>query len=280
MVSILVHHCLKYSHLSLLLILVPELPAPVIFDQFLICRRCTIFFKTKKFRKMHNALNHRRKAINKENDPAATAINTTTETDKLAKPRQRIRNSIKGEPLICDLCSKSFKVKALIRSHMNCHTEEKPLHCKLCPYAGKRNYDLKKHHFIHHNPDRIKKKRTRRRKCDKCEEILENKQAYKLHMRLNHKEKIKRKPRIFKRCEKCDEAIYTKKGYKIHMKEKHVGFMYIKCERCNRRFKTNFRLKKHIARYGKTIHFASYLSIKKYIFSHLQLKRSKIAEQK
>ncbi|KAG5684519.1 hypothetical protein PVAND_013748 [Polypedilum vanderplanki] len=227
---------------------VPEVPLPSLYDQYLICRRCTIFFKTHKFRKMHNAFNHRRKKIdvNKENLPGTS----TDTTDKLAKPRQRIRNSIKGEPLVCDLCAKSFRAKTLIRSHMYSHTEDKPIQCTLCPYAGKRNHDLKKHIFTHHNPDRIKTKRIRRRKCDKCDEILENKQAFKLHMRLNHKEKVKRKPRIFKRCEKCQEPIYTKKGYKIHMKEKHVGFMYIKCERCNRRFKTNFRLKKHKLRYA------------------------------
>lgn len=191
---------------------------------------------------MHNAVNHRRKKPNDENQPVTEG--------KVTKPRQRIRTGNKGEPLVCDLCSKSFRIKALIRSHMNCHTSDKPIQCPQCPYAGKRSYDLKKHNFVHHNPDRIIKKRTRRRKCDKCDEILENKQAFKLHMRLNHKEKIKRKPRIFKRCEKCEEAIYTKKGYKVHMKEKHRGFMFIKCEHCNRRFKTNFRLKKHKARYG------------------------------
>lgn len=213
------------------------------YDRFFVCRRCncTIFFKTRKFRKMHNAVNHRKKKPQSSED-----------TNVSVQLKKRNRSAIKGEPFICDLCSKSFKIKALIRSHMNCHTNEKPIQCNLCSYAAKRNHDLKKHHFVHHNPDRIiNKKRTRRRKCDKCNEILADKQTYKIHMRLNHpKEKLKRKPRIYKKCEKCEEAIYTKKSFKLHMKEKHQGFMYIKCEKCHRRFKTNFRLKKHKIRYG------------------------------
>lgn len=212
---------------------------PEMFDQFLICRRCIIFFKTRKFRTMHNIVNHRKKK----------------QPDKENIPKRRRRNRSDKEPLICDLCSKSFKIKALIRSHMNCHSSEKPLQCNLCSYAAKRNYDLKKHHFVHHNPDRIvAKKRIRRKKCDKCDEILPGKAAFKLHMRLNHpKEKLKRKPRIYKKCEKCEEAIHTKKGYKLHMKQMHRGFMYIQCDKCNRRFKTNFRLRKHQARYCKIL---------------------------
>lgn len=226
-------------------LIVPENP-PQMFDQFLICRRCTIFFKSRKFRKMHNALNHRKKRPTE--DQNTPKVSTTVEPNKV---RKRIRCGGKGKLLICDLCSKTFKIKALIRSHMNCHSLEKPLACNECSYTGKRSYDLKKHYFVHHNPDRVKKKRTRRRKCDKCDEILDSKKAFKLHLRLKHREKVIRKPRIFKRCEKCQEPIYTKKGYKLHMKEKHRDFLYIKCEKCNRRFKTNFRLKKHRSRYGK-----------------------------
>lgn len=185
------------------------------YDQFLVCRRCTIFFKSNSFRKMHNQLNHRKKKPD-----------STTKTPDPPKVRKRIRSGGKGKLLVCDLCSKTFRIKALIRSHMNCHTTEKPLLCDLCPYAGKRTYDLKKHHLVHHNPDRIKKKRTRRRKCDKCPEILDNRKAYRVHMRLNHREKIARKPRIYKKCEKCQEAIFTKKGYKLHMK---VHFCYFTC---------------------------------------------------
>lgn len=234
-----------FTNLCLLFFIVPENP-PQMFDQFLICRRCTIFFKSRKFRKMHNALNHRKKRPIEDSN--ASKVSTDVEPNKV---RKRIRSGGKGKLLICDLCSKTFKIKALIRSHMNCHTLEKPLACNECSYTGKRSYDLKKHYFVHHNPDRVKKKRTRRRKCDKCDDILDSKKAFKLHLRLKHREKVIRKPRIFKRCEKCQEPIYTKKGYKLHMKEKHRDFLYIKCEKCNRRFKTNFRLKKHKSRYGE-----------------------------
>lgn len=206
------------------------------YDQFFVCRRCKIFFKTRKFRKMHNVINHRRKKKEEE------IIEV-----KIVKPKRRKTQS---EPLICDLCSKSFKIKALIRSHMNCHLSEKLHQCTQCNYASKRFNDLRKHNDVHHNPDRIIRiKRPRRRRCQECQEIFADKLALRAHKRLSHRKVVERKPKIFKTCEKCEEILYSKKSFIVHMKEKHPDTMAIKCDRCNRRFKTNFRLKKHKSRY-------------------------------
>jgi KRAB domain-containing zinc finger protein len=214
------------------LFLVPE-HEPKIFDQFFVCRRCKIFFKGRKFRKLHNLMKHRRKKLD------------------ASIPKVRKIRTAKKEPLICDLCSRSFKIKALIRSHMNSHLSEKVHQCNLCDYASKRYNDLRKHHQTHHDPTQITQKRSRRKKCDKCDEILANKKALRVHIRLKHQEKKKKKRRVFKTCEKCNEVLYNKRTYKMHMKEKHGESTFIKCETCNRKFKTNFRLRKHEHRYGK-----------------------------
>lgn len=211
----------------------PETNIPKIFDQFFVCRRCKIFFVTRKFRKMHNVINHRRKK----------------EEPKVEKPK-RVR--AKREPLTCDICAKSFRIKALIRSHMNCHLIEKNHQCTHCPYASKRYQDLKKHIQVHHDPNRVIIKRPRLRRCRVCQEVLPDKKAFRTHMRLNHpKEKAERKPRIYKQCDKCEETFYSKKSYILHIKEKHAELLIIKCENCNRKFKTNFRLRKHKTRFGK-----------------------------
>lgn len=188
---------------------------------------------------MHNVINHRRKKKEEE----------IVEVVKKPK-RVRIRGTRK-EPSICDLCSKSFKIKALLRSHMNCHLSEKLHQCTQCNYASKRFNDLKKHNDVHHNPDRVIEKRPRKRRCRECQEIFADKLALRAHKRLSHRKVVERKLKIFKTCEKCEEVLYSKKSFIVHMKEKHPDTMAIKCERCNRKFKTNFRLKKHKSRYGK-----------------------------
>lgn len=80
---------------------------------------------------MHNAVNHRKKRPAENSRAQKSALGGES-----PKVRKRIRSGGKGKILICDLCSKTFKIKALIRSHMNSHTTEKPLTCDLCPYAG------------------------------------------------------------------------------------------------------------------------------------------------
>lgn len=219
--------------------LVPE-HEPEINDQFFVCRRCTIFFRTRKLRKLHNIMHHRRK------------INGLPIVEE--KPKKRLRrSSANKDPFICDLCQKLYKQKALLRSHMNTHLSEPRFFCTFCPYASKRNNDLKKHHDSHHNPDRIAKNGIRRRKCEKCDEILNGKKAYKLHLREKHPPEIPvKKGRLLKRpCEKCEEVLDGMKAYRLHMKQQHSEVTGIRCETCHRKFKTNFRLKKHQLKYGK-----------------------------
>ena len=170
------------------------------------------------------------------------------------KPKQRLRrSSANKDPFVCDLCQKLYKQKALLRSHMNTHLSEPRFFCAMCPYASKRNNDLKKHHDSHHNPDRIVKNGIRRRKCEKCDDILNGKKAYKLHLKEKHPpETLPKKSRILKRpCEKCEEVLEGMKAYRLHMKQNHSETSGIRCETCHRKFKTNFRLKKHQLKYGE-----------------------------
>jgi hypothetical protein len=141
--------------------------------------------------------------------------------------------------------------------------------CPLCPYASKRNNDLKKHHETHHNPERTVVRRIRRRKCDKCEEILDGKKAFKLHMREKHPPEKIFKKRIFKKpCEQCEEVLEGMKAFKEHMKEKHAILPAdIRCETCHRRFKTNHRLKKHNLKFGE--HFPAISLIPPLIFTSI-----------
>lgn len=227
-------------------ILVPE-HEPSINDQFFVCRRCTIFFRTRKLRKEHNLQHHRRK-INGQ-------------VIGVEKPKQRLRRSSSNKnPFICDWCQKEFKQKALLRSHMNTHLTEPRFFCELCPYASKRNNDLKKHLETHHNPDRIAKGRIRRRKCEKCDDVLNGKKELKLHMREKHPPSTPvKKIRILKRtCEKCQEVVEGLKALRLHMKKKHSENNEIRCETCHRRFKTNFRLKKHKLKFGEFVKFCNF----------------------
>lgn len=132
--------------------------------------------------------------------------------------------------------------------------------CTLCSYASKRNADVKKHYETHHDPASGKFLK-RKRKCDHCNEILNGKKAFLQHIRTLHSDTLKklRGNTKTKACEECPEVFNNIKMFRIHMKKSHQipPVKDIRCEKCNRKFKTNFRLRKHLAKYGKfSIHFS------------------------
>lgn len=115
---------------------------------------------------------------------------------------------------------------------------------------------MKKHFETHHNPDNQHLKVNRRkRKCDKCDLIVDGRKALRIHIKESHPGT--KQVRVFtKQCEKCPETLNSVKLYRIHMKQVHPEPVDdIRCEKCNKKFKTNFRLKKHIAKFGKLFTF-------------------------
>lgn len=93
----------------------------------------------------------------------------------------------------------------------------------------------------------------RRKQCDKCEDVLDGKKAWKLHMREKHPPEptLKKVRNLKKPCGECEEVLEGMKAYRLHMKHKHSIATEIRCETCHRKFKSNFRLKKHKVKYGK-----------------------------
>lgn len=185
-------------------------------------------------------------------DEIATAMPSAEKTAEKPSQKARLRRPSTLDPFICDLCPKVFKQKPLLRSHMNCHVSEPQFFCKQCSYASKRNADVKKHYETHHDPDSGKFLK-RKRKCEHCSEILNGKKAFLQHMRASHAEALKKiRTGITKKCEQCPEVFNSIKMFRIHMKKSHQAPVKdIRCEKCNRKFKTNFRLRKHVAKYGE-----------------------------
>lgn len=112
-----------------------------------------------------------------------------------------------SKKMSCDLCSKVFFFKALIRSHMKVHMKKK-FACNVCDYKTAFKNNLQVHKETH--ADKVA--------CAVCKKQVA---SLKLHM-LMHKPKVS--------CQICQKLL-GKEYMKKHM-EIHIG-RSIRCDNCD-----------------------------------------------
>eukprot|EP01084_Bolivina_argentea_P149088 260523_1 len=89
-------------------------------------------------------------------------------------------------------------------------------------------------------------------RCNECNELFYDHKTFVSHMKMKHNE--------FKpyKCIKCEYCNSTKQQLGNHIRSKHM----FKCNRCKKKFYTNWDLMKHDAIYDKTKHIHPYQCIK------------------
>ena len=119
------------------------------------------------------------------------------------RPRGRPQKEISGieqspskipdKPFQCSLCSKAFKLKAVLKRHFEqVHDKIKPFHCSFCPSKFGYKFELEKHlSRIHEGknqdaPIAVSKEKF---KCHNCDKIFSVKNTLNYHMEYSCKEK-------------------------------------------------------------------------------------------
>lgn len=144
--------------------------------------------------------------------------------------------------VVCEICGKTVKSKALVRHQRVMHHASNTVHCTICSNIFATTKELDKH-----RPKCISKRNQhdsisfgKQNECHVCQKMFKTKPSLEKHMRNIHDPNGKK----FK-CDQCDLAFPSNAAYQIHVKHKHFNIRDFKCRTCERKFKTKIHLKKH-----------------------------------
>lgn len=112
-------------------------------------------------------------------------------------------------PFACELCSKTFAMKACLKSHLMVHRNERRYRCELCNSSFYSSCHLQRHKRrrtpCNAKPDNIV--------CGICNESFAQKSLFNQHVREHRKdERIK--------CDRCDMAFFTESHLRRHQAKK------------------------------------------------------------
>lgn len=104
---------------------------------------------------------------------------------------------------VCSRCSRSFRQKVHLQTHMLTHTGEKNLQCSYCVKKFARESDRKQHQY-QHTKEKVYQ-------CTECLKVFYKLQNYKRHKLMHSGEKNHA-------CPKCQKRFYTKYHLQRHSK--------------------------------------------------------------
>ena len=149
-----------------------------------------------------------------------------------------------SEPMVCDVCGKSFFRKDCLRIHMNeVHAKgEEECQCQICGLKFPCSSRLRSHLNKRHNPE----KQIKTFSCSYCAKVFSDKESWSSHLNTHTKQTLYR-------CEMCNITFLRRAVLYLHNRRQHglKGGLKYSCRYCKEKFKTTHFLFLHV----KSDHF-------------------------
>jgi len=137
---------------------------------------------------------------------------------------------------ICEVCSRSFKKKHLLRLHRKIHMNRERINCTECEKTFLSKASLRRHLLIH------KGESGKNYYCDKCGKSFCRSTDVNKHQLIMHTERIQ--------CTQCEKTFYCSKLLKAHQVVSHgaentEGVKIYQCDQCEKAFIKSNALSRH-----------------------------------
>ncbi|XP_071449491.1 uncharacterized protein [Hetaerina americana] len=189
------------------------------------CQICNMVFEELNLLEAHKMC----KQLKEEKQLKCDVCSKTFKYKKALNTHVKSVHSMKKEHQ-CQECLRYFKNQSELRIHIMRHTGEKPIKCKICSKGFARNSDVNKHMVTHMD--------ERPFKCKICSKGFNHGGNLKTHILIHTGE------RPFK-CEICSKSFSQKSSLRGHMLT-HMDERPFKCDICLKGFCTTYHLKNHV----------------------------------
>ncbi|KAK6966068.1 zinc finger protein 26 [Biomphalaria glabrata] len=213
--------------------------------------KCTICSKTFKLHRYLNAHleTHTSEQTHQTEDLKCTICSKTFQRQRYLKTHLKIHTSEQTHPtedFKCTICSKTFKLQRYLNAHLETHTSEQmhqteDFKCTICSKTFQRQRYLKTHLKIHSSKQ---KHPTEDFKCTICSKTFQFQRYLNVHLKTHSTEPTMK----CDHCQRCFKTIYS---LKKHLKKKNVHeettFL---CSICDKQFRSHRYLTNHLKKHG------------------------------
>lgn len=114
-------------------------------------------------------------------------------------------------PFACEICSKTFTMKACLKSHLMVHRNDRRYRCEVCGSSFYSSCHLLRHQNrrtpCNTKPDELV--------CDLCNESFTRKTLFNRHLKTHRKD-----VRFKFKCDRCDTAFFAESHLRRHQAKK------------------------------------------------------------
>lgn len=139
----------------------------------------------------------------------------------------------------CTECTRSYVGLHSLNQHIReYHEKTKVQICEICGKIFLNYYVYKTHILDIHNISKVE--------CKECGEWVKNERSLQVHMHRKH-----RKDNVVYKCVICEYIAPNKYALSCHKYDVHINTHKYKCNLCDKAFKRNFSLKRHIETHNR-----------------------------